>query len=214
MKVLNCYAGIGGNRKLWTDCEVTAVEYNKDIAAIYQDLYPDDTVIVGDAHEYLLQHYKEFDFIWCSPPCPTHSDIRRCGVHRGQYESLYPDMKLYQEIILLKHFAPTECKWVVENVKPYYDYLIPPNKILGRHPFWCNFAMRDYKQNKRYNINAIDGTYPGTVYGFNIDKCNVKNRRKILRNMVDPQIGLHIYNNARGNYNTDTTQPELFEDMK
>lgn len=74
MKILNAYAGIGGNRKLWGDShDITAVEYDPKIAAIYQDLFPNDTVIVGDAHQYLLEHYQEFDFIWCSPPCPTHS---------------------------------------------------------------------------------------------------------------------------------------------
>ena len=34
MKVLNLYAGIGGNRKLWTNCEVTAVELDQKIAAV------------------------------------------------------------------------------------------------------------------------------------------------------------------------------------
>ena len=73
LKILNLYAGIGGNRKLWEGHEVTAVEFNPEIAKIYQDLFPNDKVIVGDAHQYLLEHYKEFDFIWASPPCPTHS---------------------------------------------------------------------------------------------------------------------------------------------
>src|SRR5207245_1157675 len=76
IRVLNLYAGIGGNRKLWENVEVTAVENDPEIAAVYQDLYPDDTVVVGDAHKYLLEHYKEFDFIWTSPPCQSHSDIR------------------------------------------------------------------------------------------------------------------------------------------
>ena len=58
MKILNLYAGIGGNRKLWGDeHNITAVEINPNIAKIYQDLYPYDTVIVGDAHEYLRQHF-------------------------------------------------------------------------------------------------------------------------------------------------------------
>ena len=35
MKILNLYAGIGGNRRLWGDeHEITAVEHNKDIAKI------------------------------------------------------------------------------------------------------------------------------------------------------------------------------------
>jgi len=70
IKILNLYAGIGGNRKLWPDqeIEVTAIENNKSIAKIYKDFFPNDTVIVGDAHQYLLEHYKEFDFIWSSPP--------------------------------------------------------------------------------------------------------------------------------------------------
>lgn len=72
MKVLNLYCGIGGNRRQWENVEVTAVEHNESIAAIYKDLFPNDIVIVADAHQYLLDHYSEFDFIWASPPCPTH----------------------------------------------------------------------------------------------------------------------------------------------
>ena len=49
LKVLNLYAGIGGNRRLWGGCEVTAVEYSPEIAQVYGQLYPQDTVVVGDA---------------------------------------------------------------------------------------------------------------------------------------------------------------------
>ena len=131
MKILNLYSGIGGNRKLWGDkYEITSVEYNEEIAEVYKSFFPNDTVVVGDAHQYLLDHYKEFDFIRSSPPCPTHSDIRRCGVHSGQYEAKYPEMDLYQEIILLQNFAPLTQKWVIENVRPYYTPLIKPTSII------------------------------------------------------------------------------------
>ena len=192
IKILNLYAGIGGNRKLWNgDIEVTAIENDPKIAAVYQTEFPNDKVIIADAHEYLLKHYKEFDFIWSSPPCPSHSDIRRCGVHKGQYEALYPDMSLYQEIILLKHFAPTECKWVVENVKPYYDPLIEPNKIIHRHCFWTNFVLSDVKITDDRKHTEIVGSKE--VYGFDISNTNIKEKRKVLRNMVDPNLGLHIF---------------------
>lgn len=76
MKILILYAGIGGNRKLWgNEHEITAVEIDPDIAKIYKDFFPDVNVIVADAHEFLLKHFKEYDFIWSSPPCPSHSRV-------------------------------------------------------------------------------------------------------------------------------------------
>ena len=125
IKVLNLYAGIGGNRKLWVgDIEVTAVELNPQTARIYHDFFPDDKVIVADAHQYLLEHYKEFDFIWSSPPCPTHSRMRNLKNNCEECEKKFPDMKLYEEIIFLTHFF--KGKFVVENVISYYDPLIMP----------------------------------------------------------------------------------------
>ena len=98
MKILNLYAGIGGNRTLWgEEHQITAVEINSEIAGIYKSKFPDDNVIVTDAHYYLLEHYKEFDFIWSSPPCPSHSKL--CY---SQNTKQYIDVTLYQQIILLK----------------------------------------------------------------------------------------------------------------
>ena len=145
MKILNLYAGIGGNRKLWEKIEVTAVENNPDIAEVYQDLYPDDKVIVGDAHEYLLKHYKEYDFIWSSPPCPTHSQIRfnigfKANRKYKKVDAVYPEMSLYQEIILLQHYF--DGLWVVENTIPYYKPLIDGMKS-GGHIWWANFPIKN-----------------------------------------------------------------------
>lgn len=194
-KILNLYAGIGGNRKLWgDDYEITAVEYNEDIAAIYKCNFPKDNVIVGDAHQYLLDHHREFDFVWASPPCPSHSDLRRMAVHRGQNKAIYPEMSLYQEIILLNNFAPKHTKFVVENVKPYYEPLIRPTIEMHRHLFWCNF----YVQKKEFNDTRrhLDIKASSTVYGFNLERFKVDNKVKILRNMVMPEVGLHFLNRA------------------
>jgi len=190
MKVLNLYAGIGGNRKLWQNVDVTAIENNPQIAKIYQDLFPNDKVLVKDAHKFLLNHYKKYDFIWSSPPCPTHSDIRRCGVHRGQNEALYPDMKLYEEIILLKHFAPKETKWVVENVASYYKPLIKPF-VAGRHYFWANFYVPNFGKENQAIHNEIVGS--DIIYGFDLNKYYFHDKRKLLRNCVNPELGLHVF---------------------
>jgi len=208
MKILNLYAGIGGNRKLWENCEITAVEYDKEVAKVYQELFPNDKVIVGDAHQYLLEHYKEFDFIWASPPCPSHSRIRiYSAVARGQNEAIYPDMTLYQEIIFLDNYF--EGKYCVENVIPYYEPLIAPTKKLHRHIYWANFKIRDFEvTNDRKHDNIKSNS---VVYGFNISNSNIEDKTKSLRNMVDPELGLHILDCARNIIRKeDTTQLSLF----
>lgn len=198
MKVLNLYAGIGGNRKLWEGVDVTAVENNEEIAAIYRDFFPQDEVIIADAHQYLLDHFKEFDFIWSSPPCPTHSRLRLLSVNRGLIKLEYPDMKLYQEIIILEEFF--KGKYVVKNVVGYYDPLIVPQKS-GRHYFWCNFNISFIKTKHLSIKNRVDikiddrmsdtGFFIENWHGYKGDK------HKIFKNCVDPQLGLHILNCAR-----------------
>src|SRR3990167_9766080 len=41
VKILNLYAGIGGNRRLWGDLKITAVENNEETAKVYSDYFPD-----------------------------------------------------------------------------------------------------------------------------------------------------------------------------
>ncbi len=191
MKILNLYAGIGGNRKLWGDeHNITAVEINPNIAKIYQDLYPYDTVIVGDAYEYLRQHFRTFDFIWASPPCPTHSVLQMTRYH---YEKLkYPDMTLYQEIIWLQTFF--KGKWVIENVKPYYRPLIQPSFSIGRHYFWSSDFIMTAQFPSEYSQVESDVKGMQILYGFDLSKYRkTVEVRKVLRNCVKPEIGKYIF---------------------
>lgn len=191
MKILNLYAGIGGNRKLWDNVEVTAVENEQYIAEAYKQLYPEDTVVVGDAHQYLLDHCGEFNFVWSSPPCPTHSKMNTAlqgwGIRR------YPDMTLYQEIIYLKQFY--KGKWVVENVESYYDPLIVP-QVIDRHYFWSNFYIPRTTTGHSYNVTNATKEEHSEHYSIELPQ-GTKNQRKLLRNAVDPKLGLHILDTAR-----------------
>jgi DNA (cytosine-5)-methyltransferase 1 len=211
MKILNLYAGIGGNRKLWGDeHEIVAVELKPKIAEVYQSLFPRDRVVVGDAHEYLLKHFKEFDFIWSSPPCPSHSKARYgLGFHGGKVPAIYPDMNLYQEIILLStHFKGKYC---VENVIAYYQPLIIPQTV-GRHFYWANFIIPHLKveptgitqggakYKRKGSIRAANTEDFEKRYGYDLSKYDVPNKRLMLRNCVEPEIGKYILDFALGTY--------------
>ena len=191
MKVLNLYACLGGNRYKWTDCDVTAVELDPELARMYQERFPNDTVIVGDAHQYLLDHFKEFDFIWSSPPCPTHSRARywKSSNYETTVQPVYPDMTLYQEILFLQHYYKTG-KWVVENVIPYYEPFLPQYTQIGRHFIWSNFRIPKIEMPKN-EIGTMMKQYVGT--GKHAHDKSLEDR-----NAVNSELGLHILNCAVG----------------
>ena len=194
MKILNLYAGIGGNRKLWGDeHEITAVENVPEIAEAYHKLFPDDTVIVADAHQYLLDHHKEFDFIWTSPPCPTHSKLNYALNAQGYIR--YPDMTLYQEIIFLKHFY--KGKYLIENVVSYYDPLIMPSTTFDRHYYWANFYIPTMKTGRTFDVSRAEHQELSDGLDIDVSFMPRKWRRKVLRNAVHPKMGLHILEAAQ-----------------
>jgi len=221
MKILNLYAGIGGNRKLWGDeHEITAIEIDPNIAKIYQDFFPNDKVIVTDAHQYLLEHYKEFDFIWSSPPCPTHSRLRKVISMNSGAKAVYPDMKLYEEILFLEGYF--NGKYVVENVIGWYEPLIKPYE-LERHYFWSNFVLPKITITNG-KIELCNG-YPKEddkeqverfqkEFGFDLRKYDLSTMkmRTMLRNCVNPLTGKHILDFATKN--KQVTLEELKSKLK
>jgi DNA (cytosine-5)-methyltransferase 1 len=213
-KVLNLYACLGGNRYKWDNCEVTAVELDSELARLYQERFPNDTVIVADAHQYLLDHYKEFDFIWSSPPCPSHSRARywNSSNYETKTEPIYPDLKLYEEILFLQHYYKTG-KWVVENVIPYYEPLIQAKKR-GRHLYWTNFNLPNDLKDRRFAISNTKNELKELQKFHEIDISSYKGKQnlvKIGRNLVDFEAGLTIFNTARNiSEKTNIKQIELF----
>lgn len=206
MKILNLYACLGGNRYKWDEVakeagieiEVTAVELDPELARMYQERFPNDIVIIADAHQYLLDHFKEFDFIWSSPPCPSHSKSRFWAY--GKTMPVYPDMKLYEEIILLTHHALNNQKWVVENVNGYYEPLIKSEKR-GRHLFWSNFKIPVINKKDKTGKMNWESKYEPLKEYHRIEKFDYKgnqNKLKILRNLVDYEVGKTIFENALG----------------
>jgi DNA (cytosine-5)-methyltransferase 1 len=203
MRVLNGCAGLGGNRGKWVNCKVTAVEKDEKIAKVYKANFPEDEVVIGDIYQYLKDHYHEFDFIWMSPPCQKHSKMMKATRHKV---ADYPDFKLYEVIIFLKHFF--KGKWVVENVKPYYEPLIKPSRALGRHLFWSNFPISDFNILNMPNFIKADSPkevqamkdWLGIQYEGNIYYGKNHSPAQVLRNCVHPSVGLHIFECAKQEY--------------
>lgn len=196
MKVLNLFAGLGGNRKYWDDVarekgvsiEVTAVEFDPEIAKAYAKRYPNDNVIVGDAWDYAAKNYLDFDFIWASPPCQSHSRLNFCNNSRNEATRVLPDFRLYELISYLKTF----CKkaFVVENVVPYYEPLIKPTAEIGRHYFWANFDLF-FLSNDKFRI--IEKVKIGDFKDLDLSEFNITNKRQAIRNEVDYEIGKKIF---------------------
>ncbi len=212
MKILNLYACLGGNRYKWGDKhDITAVELDEELAKLYQERFPNDTVIVADAHQYLLDHYKEFDFIWTSPPCPTHSKIRMTQKNTSGFTPKYPDMKLYEEILFLQNYF--DGKFIVENVIPYYEPLIPAQKR-GRHLYWSNFLIPNILSERKFKIGRERNEVKALskFHDYNFYKYKGKQRKdKIARNLVDYEAGKTILDTAMGIIQKqDINQTELF----
>jgi DNA (cytosine-5)-methyltransferase 1 len=223
MKILNLYACLGGNRYKWDDVakeagieiEVTAVELDEELARLYQERFPNDIVIVADAHQYLLDHYQHFDFIWSSPPCPTHSRMRKTNTGEGERKSkaTYPNMMLYEEIILLQHFF--KGKFCVENVIPYYEPLIEAQKR-GRHLYWTNFILpADLGDRKASNFINTKVSELSKFHDYDFTKYRGEQRvDKMARNLVDYEAGKTIFETALNIVKkSNTNQISIFDEM-
>ena len=206
MKILNLYACIGGNRYKWgEEHEITAIELDPEAARLYQERFPNDTVIVADAHQYLLDHYKEFNFIWSSPPCPSHSRAR--FARRNTTTPIYPDLKLYEEVLFLENYF--EGKYCVENVIPYYEPLIPAQKR-GRHLYWTNFNLPNDLNERKIVIGGnkttaktseVNHEFKALCKFHDYDFTKYKGEQRIdkmARNLVDYEAGKTILDTAMG----------------
>ena len=218
IKICNLYACLGGNRYKWDEVaeaagikiQVTAIELDPELARMYQERFPNDTVIVADAHQYLLDHYKEFDFIWSSPPCPSHSKSRFWAY--GKIKPVFPDLKLYEEVIFLMHHSMKNQRYVIENVDGYYDPLIPAQKR-GRHLFWANFTLPQINEKDITGKLNFDSRRKPLMDFHEIKNLNYEGEQdklKLLRNLVDFRVGASILETALGIIRkSDTKQTEL-----
>jgi len=205
-KLLHLYAGLGGTTELLDESvfEITHIELNPKIAAVLQKRKPNQKVIIADAHQFLLENYKDYDVIASGIMCQTHSKMNRATRHNMVR---FVDGKLFEEIIFLNTYF--KGKWFVENVVPYYEPYGNPTKM-GRHLFWSNFditPMDDLPKSPKGMMNlATIGQkktmmdWLGIHYDENIYYGNNHCPVQILRNCVHPSLGNHVFNCLLSSY--------------
>lgn len=213
MRILNLYACLGGNRYKWgDDHEIVAVEIDQELARMYKERFPKDVVVVGDAHQYLLEHYKEFDFIWSSPPCTSHSRTRHSQKNQDTFIPMYPDMRLYQEIIFLQSYF--QGRFCVENVRPFYPPLMHGYKR-GRHIYWTNFHLPMDLGERKHKIMKTDNEISKWCKFHEINLSSYKGKQRkdtIARNLVDYKVGKTILDLAMG-VKPITKQIDIFDEQ-
>lgn len=200
MKILNLYSGLGGNSNLWDDSEheIVNVELDQRISDVLKERKPNQAHLVRDAHQFLIENYNLFDFIWSSPPCQTHTKMNKFTRHNT---IRYASGQLFEEIIFLNHWF--KGKFVVENVTPYYEPY-PGYQKIGRHLFWSNFDITPIDIPSPSNFINLANTsakktmmdWLGIYYEKNIYYGNNHCPVQILRNCVHPEVGLSILNDA------------------
>jgi hypothetical protein len=82
--------------------------------------------------------------------------------------------------------------------------LIAPQKV-ARHYFWANFFISKFEQ-VSMQIRKNRTKELSAMHGFDLSDYDVKDKVKILRNCVSPEVGRHVLESAFNN-----PQKTLFE---
>lgn len=208
MKILNLFAGIGGNRINWKNHEIIAIEYEPKIASWYQFNFPQDKIIISDVYKFLndINNHnllKDIDFVWASPPCITHTMLPKNTHNKHIIHRKIPDMTgIYGLYIFLSNISSNfnkKLKFVIENIKPWYKPLIKPTVALERHYFWSNFHIPSKKFVKPYahlNKSYADLTITEMLsfLPFSLPPFKISNKTQILHNCVNFEVAEYILN--------------------
>ena len=155
------------------------------IAIFFQKIHNDT---VSDAHQYLLDHYKEFDFLFgLRRRVLLIAELAQC-----KKKKIYPDMALYQVIIFLKHWFRGKV-FSISTIIPYYKPLIESvsTENAHRHCLWTNFWVQDMEKpiKKLATCKAPEERKMlQEEFGFNLDKYTGVDKRKTFAELRSARI--------------------------
>lgn len=196
MRILDLYAGLGGTakgiqsvlEKKGVDYEYFAIEIDPNVCAAHKINNPRSTVICADVKDW-LDKITDFDFVWASPPCQTHSILNFSNKATGKKTNLV-DWSLWH---VIDHLQRTEnVSYVVENVLIWYNEPFKHNFNLDRHYFWTNLSLLSFEYQKRTKDWGYLSVKGWKEY-HQVEHAITGNKRQQLRNCLHWSIAAGIF---------------------
>jgi len=201
IRILDLFCGVGGVARGFQnflldngiEFEYYAIDIDKRVLKAHKLLNPYSKTICRDAWSIDDKEFKEFDLIWASPPCETHSKSRFLNINAKPTK---PDMRLYN---LIERLWSLNMPFIVENVEPYYRPPIKPIVKVGRHVLWSNLCIKPFKLNLQNFMDVKDDIHKLIKYheipfelSIKLLKILKKKTRDALRDMVHWRIAYNI----------------------
>jgi len=196
IKILDLFCGLGGVAKGFQkyldehniEYEYIAVDIDSLVLKAHKCNNPKSHVILRDAYSFTDDELKEFDFIWASPPCQSHSRANHI------WKRYNPDMRLYD---LIRQLNGVGKPFVVENVIPYYKPPIKPSYRIDRHFLWTNIKLPLFIEKvKRPPLHKMGIKELAKYHDVMIDclpqEWDPRTKRQHLRNMVNWRLSYRL----------------------
>jgi len=197
VRVLDLYAGLGGTdkgiRKVAAEKNIKldyyAIEIDPAVCQAHKKNHLESNVICADVKDW-LDKVTDFDFVWASPPCQTHS-INNYSNKAIGYKTKPVDWSLWHVIDILQR-AET-IPFVVENVKIWYNEPFKHNFKLDRHYFWTNLQLVPFDYHKKPAKEWCHISVKDWQEYHQLEPATTGDKRQQLRNCVHWSIAAGIF---------------------
>jgi len=165
--------------------EYVAVDNDRKVLQVHSLLNPHSKTVLEDAWLISDDRLLQYDFVWASPPCESHSVL--CWKRKDKPK---PDMRLWW---LIRRLRKLKVPFIVENVRPYYGTILKPTAKAGRHLLWSNLSLKSVQLNSNVTFYDIHNRRDALVEYHGLPGWVARvATRDMLRDMMHPQLSYKL----------------------